>query len=769
MKGIDHVSSQQPTLHDPRIEAILKLITRLASGDLEARGLASDRNDNLDGIIVGLNMLAEELVASNRNLRQIQAELEKRVQERTADLEKANQALQIEVAERKQTEQVAREQRALAEALHDATAALSSTLDFDQVLDSILTNLDRVVAYDIACILLIEGEHAHFIKTHSRGKPEWSASLLGKRLQISEVPDLRRMMETQKPFVIPATKEYPGWLEFPETQWIHSNIGAPIRAHGRVIGFLSLDSATSGFFTECDTEPLQIFADQAGIAIENARLFEEMHQRASETQQLYELGARLNAKLDFQAVLQLVADAARELSRAVDVQVVVRFGADQPYYRGISVCEPAEISRVETVPLRPDDLTETIMRTGQPIIIPDMAANPQANSLNLARGVRSQIGIPIRVGDQIIGALFAHSDKANAFDQHDQELVSFLANQAGIAIENAHLFAESQASLVATTRLYKWSAQLLTTDTLEDTARLVTETAREGFGADASSIVLVDSRGNADFRYASSLSETAQPEAKLRPNGTATRATQTGKPVTVGEREALNPLIRAKGMQSLIALLLSAKRDHLGILYINYRYPRTFTDHEVKLLSLFANNSALALMNARLRETLRDQAIHDPLTGLFNRRYMEEMLHREIHRAVRHQIPLGIVMIDIDHFKEFNDTYGHPAGDEVLRKVAACLRGLVRAEDIICRYGGEEFLAILPDVSLADAIKRAEQIRTKIRAMQVRFQGQSLQVTVSIGVAAFPKHGRTAEAIVHAADAALYRSKQEGRDRVIVA
>jgi diguanylate cyclase (GGDEF)-like protein len=149
---------------------------------------------------------------------------------------------------------------------------------------------------------------------------------------------------------------------------------------------------------------------------------------------------------------------------------------------------------------------------------------------------------------------------------------------------------------------------------------------------------------------------------------------------------------------------------------------------------------------------------------------MEETLERELRRAERRKVPLGIIMFDLDHFKKFNDTFGHAAGDIVLRETGAFLRASVRAEDIACRYGGEEFVVILPEAPLDDTLKRAEQLREGIKQLQVRYRDQTLgAVTVSLGVAVFPEHGSTTEAIMKAADAALYRAKTEGRDRVVAA
>ena len=209
----------------------------------------------------------------------------------------------------------------------------------------------------------------------------------------------------------------------------------------------------------------------------------------------------------------------------------------------------------------------------------------------------------------------------------------------------------------------------------------------------------------------------------------------------------------------------------LGVLALGRdRAAYEFTFDQIQFGRLFANLTALVLNNAQLREALREQSIRDSLTGLFNRRYMEETLKREISRVTRHLHPLGIIMIDIDHFKRFNDTHGHAAGDALLSELGRFLQSHIRGEDVACRYGGEEFILIMPDASLEAARQRAELLRQEANGLRVRDAAQTHEgITLSIGVAVFPQHGRTMETVLLAADAALYRAKQEGRDQVAVA
>jgi diguanylate cyclase (GGDEF)-like protein len=171
-----------------------------------------------------------------------------------------------------------------------------------------------------------------------------------------------------------------------------------------------------------------------------------------------------------------------------------------------------------------------------------------------------------------------------------------------------------------------------------------------------------------------------------------------------------------------------------------------------------------------LREALREQSVRDPLTGLYNRRYMQEMLKQNLSRVTRKLHPLGLIMLDIDHFKSFNDTHGHAAGDALLRELGRFLQSRVRMEDVACRYGGEEFILIMPEASLEVAQRRAEQLRAEATELRVRDAGLVIEgITLSIGVALYPLHAQAPDTLLRAADAALYRAKQEGRNRVVVA
>jgi diguanylate cyclase (GGDEF)-like protein len=232
------------------------------------------------------------------------------------------------------------------------------------------------------------------------------------------------------------------------------------------------------------------------------------------------------------------------------------------------------------------------------------------------------------------------------------------------------------------------------------------------------------------------------------------------------------PCAHAEGVKNtyLCAPIL-AQGETLGVVHFQATDDTPQMDaSELSFKTTFAAQVGLSLANIRLREALRTQSVRDALTGLYNRRYLEETLEREVRRAARAAQSLGFLMIDLDHFKNFNDTYGHEAGDAVLRETALFLAKGIRAEDFVCRFGGEEFVVILPTADLESSRARAERLRLKMRELTILYQGKSLgMVTISVGVAVFPEHGTSPKELMAAADAALYEAKRGGRDKVVVA
>jgi diguanylate cyclase (GGDEF)-like protein len=249
-------------------------------------------------------------------------------------------------------------------------------------------------------------------------------------------------------------------------------------------------------------------------------------------------------------------------------------------------------------------------------------------------------------------------------------------------------------------------------------------------------------------------------------------ALRTGHPHLVAGGDSTARCAHAAGVEgSYLCLPILAQGETLGILHLQMTADAPpLGAVELSFKTTFAGQVGLSMANIKLRDALRTQSVRDALTGLYNRRYLEETLDRELRRSARAQQSLGILMIDLDHFKNFNDSYGHDAGDAVLRETGASLTKGIRAEDFVCRFGGEEFVVILPTADLEAALARAESLRSKMRDLTILHQGKPMgMITISVGVAAFPEHGTSPKELMAAADAALYEAKHRGRDQVVAA
>jgi len=249
-------------------------------------------------------------------------------------------------------------------------------------------------------------------------------------------------------------------------------------------------------------------------------------------------------------------------------------------------------------------------------------------------------------------------------------------------------------------------------------------------------------------------------------------ALRTGHPHLVVAGDPTAPCAHAAGVKNTyLCVPILAQGETLGILHFQATDEAPHLEaSQLSFKTTFAGQLGLSIANIRLREALRTQSVRDALTGLYNRRYLEEILEREVRRAARASQSLGVLMIDLDHFKNFNDTYGHDAGDAVLRETGASLTKGIRAEDFVCRFGGEEFVVILPTANLEAACARAESLRLKMKELTVLHQGKSMgMLTISVGVAVFPDHGSSPKELMAAADAALYEAKRNGRDQIAVA
>ena len=555
---------------------------------------------------------------------------------------------------------------------------------------------------------------------------------------------------------------------------------------------------------------------------ERKRLEKKMLHTADQLAMLNDIGRAITTLGDVDSVLNLIREQVQQIL-PVDAFIVLLY---EPETRIVSYPLVYDNGRNWPEPNRKiaaDMKSDEVLKTGKSLLVnltkeefEEIIKNPNRSLTgDYSTHYRSFIYSPLIRLDKVIGVVSAVSYKYNTYTQEHLELLDGVAIQAAIAIENARLYQAQQKELsdrtLAEQEILKLNTELeqrvekRTTQLKEANENLNHEKAHlEQYNRqrqvmatmtdllqasltmnEAGEIVSTylemlfpESNGVLSLMNSSSLLEPVafwgeSNSLKLTYTTEECWALRRGKPYRFGIGIP-NPACAHSGNrvpQHAICVPLSAQNENLGNLHISSNKIRDakVVDEEQKFIEDIANSLALALGNLRLREKLHTLSIRDALTGLFNRRYLDETLPREINRAERSHSELSVLLFDIDRFKKINDTFGHDAGDLVLSNLSAVVLASIRESDIACRYGGDEFIIILPDTSIETAEKRAETLRDNIAVMELDYKGEAIdKITTSIGLATYPQHGTKRDTLIKSADDAAYRAKKSGLNQVAV-
>jgi diguanylate cyclase (GGDEF)-like protein len=386
----------------------------------------------------------------------------------------------------------------------------------------------------------------------------------------------------------------------------------------------------------------------------------------------------------------------------------------------------------------------------------------------------SVVAVPIRIWDEPPWILVAHHESPAHFDAGRRELLSSVAQQMKEAQSLFRQKAQQQVEELELKGLLKASEGLSATTRITELLDRMVAYARDVTRFETCAVCLreegqehfsvVAAEGHRKDLVGSRFSLEA-------PTWAAWVLRSREEPLAIRmERRSGMPILdsreRSTSGASFVAVPLKAQNRVSGVLLVT-RQGESFTARELRLLRIYCNQAAVVLENAIVHERVSNLAATDALTGLFNRRYFDSAFTRELARCDRSSSSLGLLMADVDHFKSFNDTYGHAMGDLVLKKVAAVLSSGIRKADVLARFGGEEFVVILPNVTPRGALESAERLRESVAAAPIHPGGPRKRVTVSIGAALFPADARDAESLLKAADEALYEAKRLGRNQVV--
>jgi len=524
---------------------------------------------------------------------------------------------QIEAA-RLHAEDAERQQRLLAEALRDTAEALTNTLDFDEVLDRILANIDRVVPYDSASIMLVHDGVASVARGRGydvRGLTDWLAQL---RLPVAETPNLRIMAETRQPLFIQHTRDYTGWRDYPESRWIESYLGAPIRSQRQVVGFLNLDSGTPQFYTPDHARSLQAFADQAAVAIENARLFQATQRHLEEQIALVEASRAMSASLDLPVVLQRLAE---QMCRALNATSTYISYWNQDDNSTTTVAEYYSEAATEKE-RAPDPVTvdyddDTLfLKTGETLMrhVDDPMTPPSTRDHLQAFGAYSLLATPLTAKGSTYGYISIwESRHRREFTPDEIKLAQAIAQQAAIAFDNARLFDAERRQLVLARTLQAMGALLTAEMNLDDVLERVFDLLAEVVHFDSVSIELLDQQ---DQCYLAAQRGYPDPEraryVTRHETGPTVRQRWVHDSVNVVADTLTDPrwlnIPEFDFIRSRVGVWLRVRGHTLGMLNVDSRTPNAYDPAAVNTITAFAHQAAVAIENAQLTAAIREQA-----------------------------------------------------------------------------------------------------------------------------------------------------------------
>ena len=664
-----------------------------------------------------------------------------------------------------------REYRRQAQVLREAGANMSATLNLKEVLDRVLEQAQRLLPYEAACVMLVEGDQA--VVTRLRGFEAFGEEKLsqarGFSFSIQNTADMRWMVEHKQPWIVPDTMADPEWVWVEGISFARSSAGAPLVAQGNVIAFLYLLHTTPGFYQPAIAEMLSAFAGQAAMAITNARLFAETLDSLERERRLNEVTRTISSALDLPTILRDVVRLAVALTGA-DAGIMAILAPDG---KGI---EYPSIYNLPPEAVHGDGplnygLASLIIDSGESILLNEYSVHPNARPGLVSAGVHAFIGVPLVAGDSRLGALGLFSyNPERRFSQRELTLAELVGRQAGITIQNARLYeaAERRAREAEMLRETVSSVAnvldlgLVLDKILVQVEKVVPLDSASIFFQENNLLRLVCGRG---YPLTAKLIGQTYPAD----NDLYVEMCQTRQPVYLMDATS-DPRFQKWGginfVKSWLGVPLIAQGQTIGALTVDSSQLAIYNGASMALVQAFANEAAMAIVNARLFEQVHQMAITDPLTGLYNRRYFFEVANQEYERSRRYGGPLSIIILDVDHFKLVNDTYGHLVGDRALVELAQCCLKVLREVDVMARYGGEEFIIMLPETSVERACQVAGRLQAVISDMVVRSAEDPVSVAVSIGVAGLEEGCPGLEILIDRADQALYAAKCSGRGRV---
>ncbi len=673
-------------------------------------------------------------------------------------------ALAIENARLVETERISRAQL---EVISQVGQRAAASLELKVLLPELIEFIRAQLNYHTIALFTIEADELH-LQTVAGGM----SATLGYRQSIREgvigwvarnrAPRLTNEVATDAEFIDP------------EGIGIQSEIAVPLISRGEVIGVLDAASNQPNQFTESDVVLLGTVADQVAQAVANARLYERERQGRQQLLLVNRVARRILSINNLNALTQAIASAVVE-SPEHHLAVTFLIEGDCLVMKGCAGSLADQLPPQYEQSLQ-DGIVGWVARTGQTYVAQDVTTDPYYVD-RVHSGIRSELGVPLRYGEQVLGVLAVSATVLNAFSADNITTLETVADQAAQAIVNVRAYENEQRRAQYMKMVSQIGSEITALlnldDLLEHTAALI----QERFNYDAVHIFLCDEpQGAARLAAGAGTPHLSGAEGfvlRIGEQGLVGKSLAEQRPILENNVRA-NPAYfahpRMNEIESELVVPIRVAGRVLGALDVQARRRGAFTDDDAQIMQTLANQLAAAMSNAELHAAVEYQARTDSLTQVYNHGCFLQSLGDAVVNSRQREHHLALIMLDIDHFKQYNDRYGHVMGDRVLQAAAQAIRQNIKRDDIVGRWGGEEFGVALPNTTAEQAMLVAERIRETLAAFPLRDEDEQPieKPTVSQGIAVFPDHALALDHLVDLADRMLYRAKAKGRDQIVL-
>lgn len=654
--------------------------------------------------------------------------------------------------------------------LQALSTAIAGSLELDKVLPTIADGARQALGVD-RCAIYLGDENQGFLDGYAQGfAPEFIPAMR----EAFRGPTGPLPINIRQPVVLEDIAEEPATGEMlrrllrghwpviaPMLAGIRTIALLPLLYRGEPLGMLAFHHEAVRPYAADDLRLAEAIANQAAIAVKNASLLTQAQRRAAEVALLNRLFSAVSGTLNLDELFHRTVEEVAAQFGYSHVGLYRRNGDDLLLQAQVGYAQPHERLPVSR------GIMGRVVSTAQPVLVADVTSD--RDYIQADPDVRSEAAVPVIIDSEVRGVLNIEAGAERTLGAGDLQLLQMLAGQLSVAMRNATLYEEAQRTRDELRVLYEAAKAISSSLEMESVLETLVQVPCRAFGYEYGAILLVDERSGelvveATHGYSPGTRGYRIPAGK----GITGWVQRTGKAelVTDVRHDPRYIPVNPKSVAEIAVPLIREGRV-IGVFNVESTRPGALGTRDLHILAALAGYATIAIQNARLFAQTEHLAVTDGLTGLFNHRYLHQAMERMLERCRREERSLALIMVEIDNFKRYNDTYGHQRGDEVLRIVADLLRKGSRVTDLVARYGGDEFMIVLPDTGKETAGEVGERLRRAIEAYPFRL-GENIvtNVTLSVGIAASPDDGETVDALVDAVDRAQYSAKRSGGNKV---